>query len=113
MGSKGKTEHKKKQSTKGDHKGKGHRDMSKTKCSDCGEYGHFAKDCPKAYDNANIAQESEQNKKVENMLDLDNVSVSEECVMTCTEVQYEDEDRVVYRDQGIAQKNMKKLCMVN
>ena len=35
--------------------------------------------------------------------------------MMCTEVQYEDEDedRVVYRDHGIAQKSMKKLHMVN
>ena len=28
-------------------------------------------DCPKACDSANIAQESEQNKKIKNMLDLD------------------------------------------
>ena len=41
-GSKGKNEHKKKHSIKGDHKGKGHRDMSKVKCFNCGEYGHFA-----------------------------------------------------------------------
>ena len=40
-GSKGKNEHKKKHSTKGDHKGKGHRDMSKLKCFSCGEYGHY------------------------------------------------------------------------
>ena len=33
--------------------------MSKIKCFNCGEYGHFARDCPKARDNANIAQESE------------------------------------------------------
>ena len=40
-GSKGKNEHKKKHSTKGDHKGKGHKDMSKIKCFNCGEYGHL------------------------------------------------------------------------
>ena len=51
--------------------------MSKIKCFNCGEYGHFAWDCLKACNNANIAQESEQNKKVENMLDLDNISVCE------------------------------------
>ena len=38
------------------------------------------------------------------MLDLDSCSVSEECVMVCTELQYEDasEDEVVYGDQGIS-----------
>ena len=35
-GSEGKNEHKKKHSTKGDHKGKGHIDMSKIKCFICG-----------------------------------------------------------------------------
>ena len=41
-GSKGNPKHKKKHSTKEDHKGNGHRDMSKIKCFNCGEYGHFA-----------------------------------------------------------------------
>ena len=40
-GQKAKTEHKEKQSTKGDSKGKGHRDMSKIKCFNCGQYGHI------------------------------------------------------------------------
>ena len=60
MGSKSKKEHKKKQSNKRDHKGKGHWDMSKIKCFNC---GHFERDCLKAHDNASIARESEQNKK--------------------------------------------------
>ena len=58
---------------------------------------------PKARDNANIAQESEQNRKSESMLDLDNISVREECAMVCTELQYEDasESEIVYRDKEI------------
>ena len=33
--------------------------MSKIKCYNCDEYGHYAHDCPKPHDNANIAQECE------------------------------------------------------
>ena len=38
------------------------------------------------------------------MLDLDSTSVSEECGMVCTELQYDDasENEVVYGDQGIS-----------
>ena len=43
-GQKSKTQQKKKQQGKGDSKGKGHLDMSKIKCFNCGEYGHFACD---------------------------------------------------------------------
>ena len=95
---------------KGDSKGKGHIDMLKIKCYNCGEFGHIARDCPKACDNANIAQESEQKGKLESMLDLDNISVREECAMVCTEPQYEDasEDEVVYGDQGISAEEYKK-----
>ena len=109
-GQKSKTHQKKKQHGKGDSKGKGHLDMSKIKCFNCGEYGHFACDCPKARDNANIAQESEQKGKSESMLDLDSTSVSEECAMVCTELQYEDasKDKVVYSDQGISTEEYEK-----
>ena len=95
---------------KGDSKGKGHLDMSKIKCCNCGEYGHFAHDCTKACDNANIAQESEQKGKSESMLDLYSNSVSEDCAMVRTELQYEDasEDKVLYDDQGINKEEYEK-----
>ena len=84
--------------------------MSKIKCFNCGEYGHFACDCPKVSDKTNIARESEQRGKSESMLNLDSTSVSEECVMVCTELQYEDtsEDEVVYSDQGISVEEHEK-----
>ena len=109
-GQKAKTQQKKKQYGKGDSKGKGHLDMSKIKCFNCGEYGHFACDCPKAHNNANIAQESEEKGKLESMLDLDSTSVCNECTMVCTELQYEDADegQVVYRDQGTSAEEFKK-----
>ena len=44
------------------------------------------------------------------MLDLDSTSVSEECAMVCTDLQYEDasEDEVVYGDQGISTEEYEK-----
>ena len=79
-------------------------------CFYCGEYGYFDRDCLKARGNANIARENEQKDKLESILDLDSTSVSEECAMVCTELQYEDasEDKVVYSDQGISAEEYEK-----
>ena len=55
MGQKTKTQQKSSMVRGTPKAGKGHLDMSKIKCFNCGEYGHFAHDCPKVHDNANIA----------------------------------------------------------
>ena len=80
--------------------------MSKNRCYNCGELGHFAWDCPKPSKNANIAQENEQNRKLAKMMDLGDNSVCEECAMICTGIYSDDEDKeiVVYRDQGISSR---------
>ena len=77
--------------------------MSRIKCYNCGEFGHFAQDCPKPHENTNIAQENEQNRKLAKKMDLGNSSVCKECAMICTDIYSDnkDEDIVVYGDQGI------------
>ena len=77
--------------------------MSKIKFYNCGEMGHFAWDCPKPCKNAIIARDNEQNRKLTELMDLGDNSVSEECAMICTDA-YSDEEYkeiVVYGDQGI------------
>ena len=68
--------------------------------------GHFAWDCPKSRENANIAQENEQNRKLTEMMDLGDNSVCEECALICTDI-YSDKEyevMVVYGDQGISSR---------
>ena len=89
--------------------------MSKIKFLNCEECGHFARDCLKARDNANIAQESEPKGKSESMLDLGSTSVSEKCAMVCMALQYEDasKNEVVYGDQGISVEEYEKATYDN
>ena len=92
------------QKPKKDNKGKGKTDMSKIKCFNCGEMGHFARNCPKPRENANLARENEQNSNFANLMDLGDNSVCEECAMICTDVYSTDEskDMIVYGNQGIS-----------
>ena len=101
-----KSEKKETQEPKKDNKGKGKTDMTKIKCFNCGEMGHFAQNCPKPRKNTNLARENEQNGKFAKLMDFGDNSVCEECAMICTDV-YSDEEYenlIVYGDQGISTK---------
>ena len=53
----------------------------------------FAQDCPKPRMNTNIAQESEQNRKLTEMMDLGDSSVCKECAMICTDIYSDNKDK--------------------
>ena len=80
--------------------------MSKIKCYNCGEMGHFDQNCLKPRENANISRESEQNRNFGKLMDFGDISVCKECAMICTDA-YSDEEYenlIMYGDQAIPTK---------
>ena len=77
--------------------------MSKIKCFNCGEMGHFARNCSKPCENANFARENERNSYFAKLMDLGDSSLCKKCAMICTDMYSNDEyeDMIVYGDQGI------------
>ena len=75
--------------------------------------GHFARDCPKPRENASIARQNEQNRKLSKLMDMGDNSVCEECATICTDAYSDEEDKemVVYGDQGITSKKLTKIHM--
>ena len=72
--------------------------------------GYFARDCLRPHENADIARGNEQNRKLAKMMDLGDNSVCEECAMICMDIYSDDEDEeiVVYGDQGISLRKYKE-----
>ena len=66
--------------------------------------GHFARNCLKPRENANIARESEQNRNFRKLMDFGDSSVCKECTMICTDAYSDEEFKsvIVYGDQGIS-----------
>ena len=72
--------------------------------------GHFAQNCPKPRQNANLARENERNSNFGKLMDLGDNSVCEECAMICTDVYSTDEseDVIEYGDQGTSSEKYDK-----